>query len=91
MSREELSDSNVDDLFSWLDEVELTALDAHLLGADSTGRRNISLMEVLDGTTTWLDLRADRAGADALAGQTGCQSAGDQKGFLEVHCRGAAE
>lgn len=59
--------------------------------ADSTDRRNISKLEVLYGTTTGLGNGADRARADALAGPTRRQSAGDQTDVLEVHCRGDAK
>ena len=59
--------------------------------ANSTDRRNISKLEVLYGTTMGLDNGADKARADALAGPTGRQSAGDQTDVLEVYRRGDAE
>ena len=43
---------------------------------DSNGRCNISILEVLYGTTTWLGYRTDGTGTDALARPAGRQSAG---------------
>ena len=54
--------------------------------ADSTGRCNISITEVLNGTTAGLGLDTNRAADNAVAWQTSCQAVGDEAGVLEMYC-----
>ncbi len=54
--------------------------------ADSTGRRNISRLEVLNGTTTGMGLGTNGKARHAITWQTGCQSTRFEASILEVHC-----
>jgi hypothetical protein len=59
--------------------------------ADSTGRRNTSIMEVDYGTSNGLDGHATRAGADAVAGPAAGVAPGAPAGFLGPRRAGSLE
>src|SRR6185437_14257575 len=60
-----------------------------LYWAESSGRCNISILEVLDGTTKRLGNSANRTSTNAFAWAAGNQSARGEAGILETYCRRA--